>query len=363
MPLKRKTENRGLPARWVLKHGAYYYLPPPEVRHHWEGKTWFRLGTSLSDAYKIWASKISAPKRTTTIADLLDRYALEVIPEKGIKTQKSNQNAMKWLRKVFGNMSLGDLEPQHIYQYVDKRRVKVMDEKGRVTGGRIVAHREIEVLSHAFTKAVEWGIVKAHPFKNEVRLQGEKPRERYVEDWELIAALGIKPLRKSGSVGMIQAYLRLKLLTGLRQGDLLRLTVSDCKEDGIHVMPSKTAHTTGKRLIYEWSPELKLVIEDIKASRPVISPYLFCNRRGECYWNPDTAEARGWKSMWQRFMERVLKETEVKEHFTEHDLRAKVASDAESLERAKQLLAHADSRLTERVYRRKPERIAPAKLA
>ncbi|MHB8256648.1 MAG: hypothetical protein ACYDHY_14630 [Acidiferrobacterales bacterium] len=65
--------------------------------------------------------------------------------------------------------------------------------------------------------------------------------------------------------------------------------------------------------------------------------------------------------MWQRFMARLLKETAIKERFTEHDLRAKVASDAESLERARQLLAHADSRITQRVYRRRPDRIKPTR--
>lgn len=42
-------------------------------------------------------------------------------------------------------------------------------------------------------------------------------------------------------------------------------------------------------------------------------------------------------------------------HFTEHDLRAKVGSDAESLERAQQLLTHASASTTKRIYRRKPE--------
>lgn len=70
--------------------------------------------------------------------------------------------------------------------------------------------------------------------------------------------------------------------------------------------------------------------------------------------------AKRFNDMWQNFMNRVLKDTRVTERFTEHDLRAKVGSDAESLERARQLLAHADSRMTERVYRRKPERIKPA---
>jgi integrase len=60
-------------------------------------------------------------------------------------------------------------------------------------------------------------------------------------------------------------------------------------------------------------------------------------------------------------MERVLAETKVKEPFTEHDLRAKVASDADTLEHARALLAHADSRTTDRIYRRKAEIVAPMK--
>jgi integrase len=63
--------------------------------------------------------------------------------------------------------------------------------------------------------------------------------------------------------------------------------------------------------------------------------------------------------MWQRFMDRVNSETKVKERFTEHDLRAKVASDAADLEHARALLAHSDSRTTDRIYRRKAEVVVP----
>jgi integrase len=47
------------------------------------------------------------------------------------------------------------------------------------------------------------------------------------------------------------------------------------------------------------------------------------------------------------------------DRFTEHDLRARCGSDAESLARTQQLLGHADSKITERVYRRKPEVVRP----
>nr|WP_308789246.1 tyrosine-type recombinase/integrase [Telluria antibiotica] len=245
-------------------------------------------------------------------------------------------------------MGLMDIKPRHVYQYVDKAK------------GKTGARREMEVLSHALTKAVEWGSIDRHPFKGEVRLQGEKARTRYVEDWEVVECLSLTSRRKAGSVLAAQAYIRLKLLTGMRRGDMLRLTMSDLKEDGIYVEPNKTRDSTGKRLIIEWSEELRAAVEMAKAARPVkLSPFLFCNRNGEGYIDEKTGRAGGWESLWRNFITRVMEETKVSEHFTEHDLRAKCASDAETLEHARQLLAHADGKITERVYRRRPEVVKP----
>lgn len=347
-PYKRKPENAKLPARWVLKHGAYYYIVPPGLKQLWGGKSWFRLGGTLPEAYKTWAEKVIRPQSVTTISDLLDRYLIEVVPTKAPKTSSENTKQIERLRPVFGHVELTDLEPQHVYQYVDKRTAKT------------AAKREIEVLSHAFTKAVQWGLIKSHPFKGEVRLEGTAPRTRYVEDWEIAELFAMQSRRKKGSVAMIQAYLRLKLLTGLRQRDLLLLTIADCKDDGIHVTPSKTKGSTGKRIIYEWTDELRAAYDEAIAVRPALSPFLFCNKFGVGFVEEAKGTAHDWNNLWQRFMARVLEETKITERFTEHDLRAKVGSDAESLERARQLLAHADGRMTERIYRRKPERIKPA---
>ena len=44
----------------------------------------------------------------------------------------------------------------------------------------------------------------------------------------------------------------------------------------------------------------------------------------------------------------------------EHDIRAKVASDAENLERAQELLGHKDARTTQAIYRRGIRRVKPA---
>lgn len=351
-PIKRLPHNRKLPARWAEKHGAFYYLVPPEVRHLWDGKTWFRLGGTLPEAYRAWAERVGRPQNITMIRDLIDRYILEVIPkkkEKSAKTASENLRQIERFRPAFDKMNIQDIEPHHIYKYFEKRTAKV------------AAKKEIEVLSHIFTKAVEWGELKQHPFKGQVRIENPStPRDRYVEDWELIELLAMKPRKRKGSLGMVQAYLKLKLLTGLRQRDLLLLTAADLRDDGIFVKPSKTKNTTGAKRIYEWTPALRAAVEECKAWRPALSPYLFCNGKGECLVDEEEGTAKGFNDIWQNCMTRLLSETKVTERFTEHDLRAKVSSDAESLARAQELLAHADAKMTEKFYRRKPQKIAPA---
>jgi integrase len=361
LPRQRSKENRGLPARWQFTHGAFYYRVPPGLEPWWNGQTRFRLGTNIVEAHRTFVEHVGneptmpGPKaaRERTAGHLLDRYALEVVPAKGSPlTRADNLRAVKLLKKRFGDVPLGYSKwPMLFYQYASNRK------KPDGTKALTAAHRELEVMSHAFTKAVQWGLIARHPTLNEVRFDGDlalKARTRYIEDWEVLECLALPARRAQGSVLAIQAYIRLKLLTGLARSDLLRLRVDQhIKEDGIHV----ERHKTGKATVYEWTPERRAAVEDCKRTRPALSPFLFCDRRGAGYIMEDTGTCHGWDSMWSRFMDRVLLETKVTERFHEHDLRAKAGSDAESLEKARALLQHADARTTRRFYMRKPERV------
>lgn len=367
MPPTRKPENRGLPARWQLHHGAYFYRVPPGLEHKWDGKKKFRLGATLTEAYKTWAERLGAIEKAATIGQLLDRYALEDVPNKAPATRKQYLTCIGRLRKQFADWPLDAIKPRHIYAYVDARTKAVTKPDGTVASAKtqVIARREIQVLSHAFTKAVEWGYIDRHPFKSEVRLENPRPRDRYIEDWEMQECLALEPKRARGGIRVVQAYIRLKWLTGMRRGDLLRLQPArDFLEDGIHVQPNKTANTTGKRTIYAWTDELRAVVAEALAARPVdISPWLFCNRMGKCYLNEETGRAPGFESVWWEFMNRVMAETKVKDRFHEHDIRAKTASDAENVEHARGLLSHSDTRMTTRVYRRKAEVVEPLKIS
>lgn len=150
MPKKRRPENKGLPKRWTFRDNAYYYRVPTGKEALWDGKQYFNLGKTLPEAYRKWADRIEASMDAKFIGELIDRYALEVIPEKKPKTRASNILSIVPLRSVFGQMKLSALKPQMVYQYVEKRSIKVSDGNGKVTGGKVTALRDIEVLSCVF---------------------------------------------------------------------------------------------------------------------------------------------------------------------------------------------------------------------
>lgn len=342
-PKPRLSANKGLPAGWRHKHGAYYYRPPVKQRDLWDGKTEYRLGKTLSEAYRTWSDRLDLYSDAKIMGELLDRYALEVIPLKAPKTQVSNFASIRKLKAVFGEMPIEAVKPKHVYQFRDIRGKQA----------KTAANRDIEVLSHAFTKAIEWGLCETHPIKGKVRKFSTPARKRYVEDWEVKEALKV-------ASPLIAAYVRLKLLTGLRRGDLLSVKISDLKEDGIHITPRKTAESTGKRVIIEWSDALKDSVDQvIKLRKKILSIWLFHTRQGQPYVKAN-GTANGFDSIWQRFMTKALTKTQLTERFTEHDLRAKVASDTD-LSHASLMLGHSQQETTERIYRRKPKLIKPAK--
>jgi integrase len=341
-PKPRKVENKGMPARWRYKHGAYYYRVPPGLEYKWDGKSEFRLGKTQSEAYREWATRIELHANAKTIGELLERYEIEEIPKKAPKTQESYLAAVKRLRPIFGHMMIAALKPVHVFQYRDMRGKQAPT----------ATNHEIGVLSHAYSKAIEWGLAEDNPIKGKVGKISRPPRRRYVEDWELDEALKV-------ASPFIKGYIELKLRLGLRRGDMLSIRLADLITDGIRVTPRKTQGTTGKTVVYGWTDDLRTAVDAVMALRNGIeSEWLFCTRKGKCYMN-ENGRSNSFDSVWQRFMDKALKETGLKERFTEHDLRAKVASD-NNLDRAQQLLGHSSSAITDRVYRRKAETIAPS---
>jgi len=336
MPKKRKRINIGYPCGWRWKNGALRYRVPPGLEHLWEGKKEFTLGKTDAEAYRVWTQRLELHSDISKYDEAFDRYLLEVIPTKADATQTYNQASIKRLRPVFGNMQIGTIKPMHVYRYRDRANQKF---------SKATVNHDIEVISHLHTKLVEWGMIESNPLTGNIRKNSIPPRTRYVEDWEITEAYTV-------ASPQIQAYLLLKLLTGLRRGDLLKLQLSDLKNDGIHIRPNKTKNSSGTKIIIQWTDELNEAVEHAKEVRKVITLYLFSTRNGQPYGK------NAFDSLWSRFMTKVLAHTKVTERFQEKDLRKKTASDME-LALASELLNHSKEELTKKVYQIKGRPVMP----
>lgn len=335
---------RDMPKRWQYKHGAYYYLPRPSERDQFDGKSWYRLGKTYSEALRKFAS-IMDLQVTEKLSSLIDRYSTEILPKRGISTQNGYKVALRRLREGLGHNPAGGITPKAMYRY--------MDALAKAKGMQ-VANTDLKVLNQVMNAAVRWGALERNPLKGTVKYYGKrdgvtKARDRYVEDWELAAWQAVASRQQ-------RAFAAIVMLTGIRKGDCLRIMEAHITDDTLTVHVSKNQ----RPVVFEMTPALRAAIQEARACKPTPSLYLLPNRRGASYVQPSGVTPT-WDKSWRRSMARAIEETDLEEPFTRHDLRAKVGSDAEDERRAQELLDHSSPSTTREHYRRKKRTIRPVK--
>lgn len=332
---RKRLRDRHLPERVYHKHGAYYFVNVE--------KAWIRLGTTMAEMYQALANMQIEQGQVSTMGQLLDRYLREVVPGKKPATRRSNEISIGFLRRFFGDIKVGEVTTPDVFQYRDLRSL----------AGKTTANRDLEVLSHTFSKAIEWGVIgnDKHPMRGLRIKNTTRARDRYVTDDELDIFL-------SHCSDLLKAYIGLKRLTGLSKADLLAMRMDQITSDGISYTRSKTEGRGAKRKLIERTPELTVALDAcIKLRGRVSGMTLFCTRDGQPYRKED-GKTSGFDSIWQRTMAKAVADGIPR--FTEHDLRAKVASETD-LEHAQELLDHTNPAITNRVYRRAPVKVQPAK--
>jgi len=346
MGRSRKTMHH-LPERVYLQRRQYRYIPKPVIAP--DGVVvrpkGIALGTTYAEAMRNWDKLQLAPELSfTTMGDLLDAYERTVVPTRHPTTASDDRASLKWLRAAFSEFRVGTVRPVHCYQYLANRAAKTR------------ANRELACLSNVIKYGISLGLFDTNPTLKVTRNK-ERPRERNPETWELAAmALAGGP--------MLTAYILLKVLMGLRQGDMLSLRrdqIDKGKEGGIFHRISKGGK---RRRIMEWSDELRAAVELAEAvPRTVGSMFLFSpvqgRRRGQQY------TTDGFRSIWHRAMDRALNgpDAVLRERFHEHDIRAHTATEAariDGIKRAQELMSHTNLKTTAIYVRDKePERVRP----
>lgn len=353
--MRPKSTARDLPPRMLrrtrtLKSGkiweAYYYNSRDPEGNRRE----IPLGSDLNDAKRRWAELECAavPDETGLLRYIFNKYEEDVIPTKAHSTQRDNLGSLAMLRKVFDNVSIDAVTPQHIAQYRDKRGAKAP----------VRANREISLFSHIFNIAREWGYTsKENPVRG-VRKNKEAPRDYYADDqvWAVVYAEAVDELKDAMDVGY---------LTGQRPGDVLKMRLTDIRGDALEVKQNKTKKKL-RILLTDGGvrTELGRAIDRIKSRpRKVASLSLIATAAG--------ASLNRW-TLRNRFDDaRAAAAAKADEAgdadlamriraFQFRDIRPKAASETD-LAHASKLLGHTDKQITQTVYRRVGETVKPTK--
>jgi integrase len=292
------------------------------------------LGSDYAIAIQKWSEiEIDAdPKKHASVITFryaAERYLVEILPKKALRTQKDNHLQLASLYKFFDSppVPLDEIEPQNIRQYLDWR--------GKTS--KTQANREKALLSHIWNCSREWGYTaKPNPCAG-VKGHKETSRDVYVADEEFAA------IYKAASEP-IKDFMDLLYLTGQRPSDVLKMTRHDIKDGVLHIKQGKTKTTL--RMSVEG--ELKAVMDRI-AARNVTSLRLVVAEDGQ----PLTL-----KGMQARF-------AKLGANFQLRDLRAKAgtdkAEDSGDARQAQKQLGHSTITMTETYLRSRGEKVKPTK--
>jgi len=234
--------------------------------------------------------------RSRTVNDIFDRYLEEVLPGLSPQTQRDYEGIIKILRGYFGTKIAKTLVPADFKEFMS------------VSSGKARRNDMLKVLSSVFSKAErEWQWLDHNVCYAVRRHKTKKSYHRTVSDED------INGLLKIASVS-VQNFLRLCLLTGRKQTDILGLKWSQIHPKQILFRDAGTREAVPVLI----NQELRAVLEGCRKhsgdSQYVISTAAR-TKRGKPY------TSYGFRALWQRTM-RAWEETG-NTRFTVFDVRAK----------------------------------------
>ena len=159
-----------------------------------------------------------AEAKKRTVAELLDRYTQDVLPNKGRQKQSQGHQLAFW-RAELGPYLLSDLTPDRIAKARDK--LAKTTTRGKTIQPATVV-RYLSVLSHACTMAVkEWRWLDDNPCRKVTKPKEPRGRVRFLSDDERTRLLDA--CRASSAPDLYPATV-LALSTGARRMEILGLT-------------------------------------------------------------------------------------------------------------------------------------------
>jgi integrase len=220
----------------------------------------------------------------------------------------------------------------------DKKDTEAYLAKSKATTKPATVNREIALIKHMYSKAIEWGKCKENPTKKVKLLKGEVKRVRFLMPDEIQTLLSkCKDYLKS--IVIVAAH------SGMRKGEILSLKWDQVNfEQGII-----TLHDTknSERRDIPMDETVKTTLREMEKT----GPYVFSNGDGESLGD------------WRRAFEGAVRRSGI-EDFHFHDLRHTFASNlvmaGVDLVTVKELMGHKDLTMTLRYAHLGPDHKARA---
>jgi integrase len=224
-------------------------------------------------------------------------------------------STMRRLNSEFEKYDLQNVTTWIIEKWKSKRKEEVKPA---------TVNRELALLKHMFTKAIEWGKVKDNPARKVKLLKGEIKRVRFLMPDEIRTLL-------SNCADHLRPIVTVALHTGMRKGELLSLQWDQVNFEQKIITLEDTKNRERRDVPMNETVRTTLMGMERKGS------HIFCNGSGETFLNV------------RRSFETAVRKSGI-EDFRFHDLRHTFASnlvmEGIDIMTVKELMGHKDLTMT-----------------
>jgi integrase len=244
------------PPKVHVRDGRYYYVD----KNKWTGLS--RVAEGLRELYRRLSILTGQPPGN--LLGIFVKYAEGPMLKLAPSTQKQYSYFFFGTDKVEGilNFTFGHLMPAQ----VEPTLVAQFLEKCEENGGPAAGNRAKAALSSVFEFAMRKGWAKVNPCRG-VRRNKERESKVRIERASLVSTLDRAP-------GHFSLVMQFAYLTGVREIDIILMTVAAVTPDGIRYVESKT----GKPAWHPWTPILRGLVREILEARHERMTHQYVNK-------------------------------------------------------------------------------------
>lgn len=318
-----------LPPR-VHPHGRWYCLVTAEGKK----RIWTKL-TLIRDGIPALYRKLAEIHARDVAPDRMPALITDWLAEVGAGHSKKTQANDRWvtstISEAFAEFRAGEVTPPDCAAFLKQFKAKARTHNAMRAGLReLMRFAEEKGFRQAGSNPVDSIKTLATPARDRYPSDSEIRRIKVAAHYGQTTKTGKRLRTRQGP--MLACIIDLAYLTGQRIGDLLDLRWTKkaaqnaageveapyIADEGIYFRPSKTAGSTGAKVLIQWTPRLKAVLKRVEMIGRRNVRWVITSQEAQRY------DYEAFKSSWARAIER----SGVKGlHF--NDLRAKALTDTE----------------------------------